>query len=68
MLTTVTLRRLRRSGNVWEVVDGHDALALVDAVVPVVGPLPATWAVLAVAAAYRAAAVRALARRLLTLV
>lgn len=62
---TVTLRRRWREPLAWDVVDGADALALAAGFVPVVGPLPAPWAVLAVGAAYNAAALAQLRRRLL---
>lgn len=57
-LESVTLRRRRREPDVWDVLDGAELLALVPDVLPVVGPLPAPWAVVAVGDAWHAQAVR----------
>lgn len=56
MLSVVTLRRTVQGGDVWQVADGADAIALCPAVLPIVGPLPAPWAVVAVFRTWQAAA------------
>lgn len=61
-LEHVTLQRIR--GECWRVVGGEESLSLVESFQPVVGPLPACWAVLAVGRAYEAAVLADILREL----